>query len=195
MKEFDIQALLWRNFTKTSRYMFANIFCLYGELNKELDFLLIDDKGLATEFEIKCSREDFTSEFKDKTSKHEKLAGRDPTCPNRYNIIAPERVAKLEEIPEYAGFIELQEQKDGTYKYKIWKKAPLLHSGKMEPRDLFDKLYYRYFNHEQIRYNNDRKRIRKKDGIAPPKVSKAKKVGRSRRRVTRRVKRRGSTDS
>lgn len=170
--------------------MFSNIFCLYGELNKELDFLLIDDAGLATEFEIKCSREDFTSEFKDKTAKHEMLAAKDTKCPNRYTIICPERVAKLEEIPDYAGFIELQEQKDGTYKYKVWRKAPLLHKEKMQPRDLFDKLYYRYFNHEQIRFNNDRKRIRKKDGMAPPKVSKAKTSTRGRRRrVSRRTKR------
>lgn len=188
MNEFTIQALLWRNFTKTSRYMFSNIFCLYGELNKEIDFLLIDDKGHAIEYEIKCSREDFTSEFKDKSEKHVKLAAREDTCPNRYNIICPERVAKLEEIPEYAGFIELQAQDDGTYKYKIWKKAPLLHNYLMEPRSLFDKLYYRYFNHEQIRYNNDRKRIRKSGGLAPPKVSKTKKRG-GRRRIVRKRKR------
>lgn len=184
MVEFDVQALLWRYYTKTSKYMFSNIFTFYGTLNYELDFLLIEDNGLCTEFEIKCNRKDFTDEFLTKIDKHTLLSKRDITCPNKYTFICPEGVCKIQDIPEYAGFIELIPQDDGTYKYKTVRKAPLIHSNIIDPRDLFTKLYYRYFNYENARFNNDRKRVRKSDGTkaSAPKVSKKRTTKRRRRR-------------
>ncbi len=144
--------------------MFSNIFTFYGTLNVELDFLLIDDKDTCTEFEIKVTRKDFLDEFNKKIDKHTLLVRRDSTCPNRYIFICPQGVARRDEIPEYAGFVELIPQDDGTYEYKVVKKPPLLNSFKLDPKDLFYKLYYRYYNFENIRFNNDRKRVRKSDG-------------------------------
>lgn len=111
----------------------------------ESDLLSIDKNDQVTEYEIKCSRFDYLNDVK-KVEKHEELKhqGSPERIPNFFYYVYPEEI-KIEDVPEYAGCIVVV--RNGMLKYlKVLKKAPLLHSEKMNPerwQDLAIKLYHR----------------------------------------------------
>lgn len=163
-KEFDMLRIMWRHFTKKSKYMFTNIFFFYEGISVEADFMIIDDDGYCNEYEIKCDKKDFVEEFKSKPDKHNLLRDRHYSCPNRYYFAALPGIIDKETIPEYAGFVEFEPTTGGDYRMRTIKKAPLLHKIILDPKNLFQKIYYTYFNCKQTLYSNDRKRIRRADG-------------------------------
>lgn len=163
MKEFDMLRIMWRHFTKTTKFMFTNIFYFYEGISVELDFMVIDKDGYCNEYEIKCDKKDFAEEFKAKPDKHRLLQERHLSCPNRYYFAAPPGVIDAASVPDYAGFVEFIPH-DGDYKLRLVKRAPLLHKEILNPSNLFQKIYYTYFNCKQTLYSNDRKRIRRADG-------------------------------
>ncbi len=177
--EFDMLRIIWRHFTKPAKFMFSNIFYFYDGMSVELDFLMIDKQGYCNEYEIKCDKRDFAEEFKAKPKKHELLAQRDKSCPNRYFFAAPQGVIDKDLVPEYAGFVEFIPNEDGTHRMRTVKAAPLLHREILDERNLFQKIYYSYFNFKQILYSNDRKRIRRADGTEAVKKSVTKRKSRA----------------
>lgn len=170
MTEFDMQRLLWIDFTKKSKFMFVNIFFMYSELRKgsqsgaEMDFMRIDEQDYVNEYEIKVSKSDFKDEFIAKVDKHNLLSTRHNSCPNRYWLAAPSGIIDKDDVPEYAGLIEYIKEKDGTFRQRIVKRAPLLNSIITDPKSLFYKAYYKAHNAQDKEFNNYRKRIRKLDG-------------------------------
>ena len=110
----------------------------------EADVFGINNNGFMYEYEIKRSRADFLSEFKNKDGKHRKLADRISSktydvwkkgkrtdeketfiiIPNRFYFACEEGLIKPEELPEYAGLVYI----DPTINQFTEKKnAPLLH--------------------------------------------------------------------
>lgn len=167
MVEFDMQRLLWRDFTKKdkAKFLFYNIYWPYNTTKIECDFLVFTDSDYSEEFEIKCTKADFKEEFETKKSKHELLKARDSSCPNKYWFAAPKGILNKEDIPEYAGFVELvKEMGSEEYKVRVVKRAPLLHEYLIEPKELFTKIYYKYHRFVDELFQNPRKRIRKADG-------------------------------
>lgn len=141
MREKEIQRILHRRYD-----LGASVACLpntYMVMDKfEADMLVLMKSGYVIEFEIKSTRADFLSEFRNKPDKHEILAGGEllfkhatrgqveykPThLPNRYVFVTPKGMVDSSEIPDYAGLLEF----DYNFPREVMvKKAPLLHTNK-----------------------------------------------------------------
>lgn len=172
LKEVDVQEWLWKHFTKKgAKFMFINIFYLYdilkndrGNSTIEMDYMLIDESDYVNEYEIKTTKSDFKEEFATKGKKHELLSQRHVGGPNRYWFACPAGIIDKETVPEYAGLVEFKKDLNGEMKLRIVKKAPLLHSNIVDPRTLFYKVYYKYYNFIDANFGNTKKRIRRADG-------------------------------
>jgi hypothetical protein len=133
-----IQKALWQHY-KRYKYLFSNIYIGYFEA----DFVAISKAGYTYEIEIKVSRSDFFNDFK-KGDKHKKYASGDIHSPNRFYFATPKGLLKLEEIPDYAGLIEI----NNDY-FKIVKSARNLHKEK-----LLDKNWFTYAMMKKLYYKN-----------------------------------------
>ncbi len=127
----------------------------------ESDLASMTKSGIGHEFEIKVTRSDWLSEHRkvngtDRCSKLYRanqlrnakaiaelvVEGSTMRCdkgmyhdrpgPNYFWIVAPPGVVKEEEIPDYAGYLEVVPDKRGTHGYDIKKvkRAPMLHRKK-----------------------------------------------------------------
>ena len=148
MKEGDIvKALFQYTNQKGHVYMSSNTTCVPKV--GECDFLSISKAGLLTEYEIKTSRSDFKADFRNKVSKHKRMAG-EPLSLTKYNsekskiayqkglmavydeyeeiqkpfvnyfyFVCPTGLIKPEEVPEYAGLIYVDSIKDASWSRAI----------------------------------------------------------------------------
>jgi len=92
----------------------------------ESDLFKLNHAGLGTEGEVKRTREDFWADF-DKDEKHRKLSMRDGILPNEFYYIVPRGMVDLDEVPEYAGLVEVIQSKQlRGLKYTVKKRAPRL---------------------------------------------------------------------
>lgn len=120
----------------------------------ESDVLKITKSGYAYEFEIKISRTDFKNDFKHKKKKHTLLESKESSfkIPNYFYYVVPEGLVSEKEIPEYAGLIYVLGNTIGDgriyYQFQEIKKAPKLHSNKIDENslNLIDKFYYNYIH-------------------------------------------------
>jgi len=191
-------AALMKNYLdlkRRAKYVFANLYYLY-EGNRELDMLWISKYGQYEEIEIKQVRQDFYDGLRDKPAKHQKLADRHESCPNKFSYFTFEGEIPMEDLPEYAGLYELKE--DGTI--KIVKKAPLLNDNKHDLVELFSKIYYQMDKFRDIWFKEKvsnavdiigGKIIKKKPGR--PKKESSKRRGTRRNTKKSRYKKRSST--
>jgi hypothetical protein len=108
----------------------------------ECDVISISKSNYIYEYEIKVSRSDFKADFnkekhklmlerkctKTKMIKENNQKVKDTlylTC-NYFNFVVPAGLVTIEEVPDYAGLIYIDED----FNFKIIKKAPLLHKEK-----------------------------------------------------------------
>lgn len=111
----------------------------------EADMLYISHSGYSTEYEIKISRSDFKADKK-KTigffTKEEYLrAGKSI---NYFYYVTPKGLLKLDELPDYAGLIEIG---DSYYDVNYIKNPKRLRKEKADFRNMmFEKSYYRYLD-------------------------------------------------
>jgi len=165
-----IADILFNNYEKSAKYLISNIYA-FSHAYGETDFLVVNQSGFCYDIEIKISRADFKADFK-KGKKHSilkdgvyrnswKTAVLDPSgkkkwtmvpkhkeikatqYPNRFYYAVPTGLIKVEELPEYAGLLYIDEIKGVT---KI-KEAPLLHKTKLNVEKLLcRKFYFRWMN-------------------------------------------------
>lgn len=151
------------------RYPITNVY-LYGWESDFFAIQTSKKRDKAYEFEIKVTRQDFRKEHKFKVEKHRVLSqhkntiivhrglehkarhGIGPCCsfhyiaknvamPNRLYYVCPTGIIPHEEVPEYAGLIEVGD--DGKMKYV--KKAPDLHKERFSMwRLLLDKYHWQW---------------------------------------------------
>lgn len=149
MTSKDIQRGLYSHYVK-HKYHLTNSFIFKWDW--ETDFFSVSKSGLMYEVEIKISKSDFKRDF-DK-SKHrifQYLKGsvkpimKDPRIdnmkllPHKFYFATPQNLIKFEELPAYAGLMEL-----GPQGISIIKEAPILHKHKPNiDKILLDKFYYR----------------------------------------------------
>jgi len=114
--------------------------------NWEADVAAITKTGFCHELEIKTSRSDFKADFNKREyhqnhgSKHERMAARKFEkglwIPNYFWFCTPIGLLSLDDIPEYAGLIEVYWIKQSeTYQrlsYKETKNAPRLHKNRVD---------------------------------------------------------------
>jgi len=102
--------------------VWSNIF-LY---DWESDLLRLHKSALTIEGEVKRSRNDYFADF-EKEEKHRRLSMRDGIIPNEFYYIVPRGMIDKEEIPEYAGLVEVMQTKSlRDQKYRVMKRAPRL---------------------------------------------------------------------
>ena len=123
----------------------------------EADLIYVTKRGYATEYEIKISKSDYKSDKK-KTcgnlSKSEYLV--QGKGANYFYYVMPKGMVNVNDIPVYAGLIEVDLSKYyGTIDYV--KIAPKLHKNKNETiiKKIYEKAYYRYL--ERVVYPQVRK--------------------------------------
>lgn len=131
----------------------------------ECDIFELTPSGYFREYEAKTTRSDFFADARKSRkikrinkmeNKHELLAGRDPRGPVQFWFVTPVGLVQPEEVPEWAGLIEVKDT--GRSDYSIyWPRhvphevvvAPRLHNKKAYPRvkdQVLKNCYYRMHN-------------------------------------------------
>lgn len=89
------------------------VFNFLFDTGHECDVLGVSRAGYMYEYEVKISRADFKKDF-EKRYKHNNMAARKSlfsngryVCPNYFYYVVPEGLVSIEEIPEYAGLIQI----------------------------------------------------------------------------------------
>lgn len=165
-KERDIQVILNDNFClkKQHELTVPNITTCHEFW--EADLLSMTKSGFLHEFEIKATRSDWAKEkriienmlddgcklrraqsLSKQFSEKEDLG----ISPNYFWLCAPSGVIWEEEIPDYAGVIEIYEFRQ-KHRIKIIKNAPRLHNGKASDKMMFSMLRsmnYKFWNQKR----------------------------------------------
>ena len=129
MNEFIIQNALYNHLLfKGHELIIPNIY-LSGGAWSEADLISVTKAGYISEYEIKISRADFRADFKKR--KHH-LFEKGQFCFQRYFWFAtPSGLVKTDEIPKYAGHIEVVKTNRLNPEFKcIEKKKPKRLDGK-----------------------------------------------------------------
>lgn len=120
----------------------------------ECDLMEVRPSGYMCEYEIKVSRADFKADAKKQASlgwwahkhgikgklKHKQLAAGDPSGPVQFWYVVPRGLVDVEEVPPFAGLIEVSEHGSGAWAARGYitererKEAPRLHSTKLDPK-------------------------------------------------------------
>ena len=144
MTESKIQKVLTDRYVDNGPHYLAleNIYFY----NHESDLLTVDISDFTYEYEIKSTKPDFRNDFK-KSAKHEHLKRLDnlSVIPNFFYYVCERDLISINNIPEYAGLIYIYEYRMKRYP-KVIKKAPILHSEKIQPekwREIVIKMYRR----------------------------------------------------
>lgn len=146
----DIQESLWRHFN-THMYHLYNSYVYRWEC----DYYSRSKSGKDYEVEIKLSRGDFFADFKkDKHRIFDSLMmplANNTKLPHRFYYACPEGLIRINEIPHYAGLIEIR----GYTAYEV-KKAPILHKKDIDlTAVLLSKFYWETVEHRRnTRINN-----------------------------------------
>ncbi len=117
----------------------------------EADVISITKAGFINEFEIKRSHSDYLADFRNKDYKHKAMLERTGVkvypsgniwyrSANKFWFVVPEDLITLDEIPEYAGLIYVNE----NY-LSIIKEAPRLHKYKAT-EELYKKIAHNLMN-------------------------------------------------
>lgn len=111
----------------------------------ENDVCRITKAGVWYEYEIKLSRSDFLREKTRKSHKVKTLEENPERGPNYYYFVCPKELIRLEEIPSYAGLIEVEKRKGGMT-MEITKRAPKRRQSIVEG---LERLVLKAFYHRQ----------------------------------------------
>lgn len=150
LTEKNIQSILYNHYNHMN-YKLSNIYMFD---NGETDFFLTTMSNYMWDIEIKRDSQDFKNEFKNKVEKHKILSDiyngedvGDRFIPNCFYFCAPKGIINPDEIPEYAGFIEITESYNSC---KYVKKAPKIHKKKYDYKEkVLDKLYFKHLKLEK----------------------------------------------
>jgi hypothetical protein len=124
----------------------------------ECDLWEVTKPGYGVEYEVKVSRGDFFADAskqcwvrvdgkRQPRVKHYDLRDRLPHAPSRFYFVVPAGLVRLDEIPEWAGLIEIDRTDRGHVSERLAKAAPKLHGKKVDPSVIERakvNAYYRY---------------------------------------------------
>lgn len=166
--EQSIQAALYKYFReKKMKYMLSSVYIYNWALAKkrakgdrwEDDFFFVDPTFMKWSIEIKRDRQDFTRSEAKKTRKHDLLMEAYETnnkakyfLPNFFYYCAPTGMIGLDEIPPYAGLIEV----DDDHKLTFTSEQKQVHNYSDKERlmeKLLDRFYKKSFSDEQLYIN------------------------------------------
>lgn len=130
MTEEDIQNVLYEFASEKNHRLIVDN-CKALNVRGEADLISLTRSNLIHEFEIKRSQSDFQREFQTKKKKHRLLEGngRYTYSANYFWFVCESGVLNEEEVPDYAGLIEV-----GENGFEIIRKASRLHTEKATDR-------------------------------------------------------------
>jgi hypothetical protein len=106
-----------------------NVYMRWGEC----DMVSQLPSGYVCDWEIKLRTSDFRADFKKRKHVHLKHKGYGRChCPNYFWFVAPAGVVPVDEVPEYAGLLELRGNRPTDF--TTVKRAPLLHKNMEEQK-------------------------------------------------------------
>lgn len=172
MTEQKMQQAL-RGFISNPKYRLENLY-VFGW---ESDLLFLTPAGYWYEIEIKISRADFFNDFKKKAFgklKSELLKSGKYDSPNYFYYAVPRGLVSPDEVPDYAGLLEVD------FRWIATKKAPRLR-GKFEPNNsyLADKFYHNWTNEKvahmrtNIDFENFKSKYSDTDALVESEVNRA----------------------
>lgn len=149
--EQTIQRVLYDYFQKMD-YRMSNIYMFGGKSARwESDFFFVTRTKHLWEIEIKVDKQDFDREFQLKTKKHKLLREayegeldldkKKILLPNQFYFCAPEGIIPHDEVPEYAGLIEIYG--DNKDKLRYVGDNPKIHT---QVKDVTDILLLKFYN-------------------------------------------------
>lgn len=132
LTETKIQQILISGLMKKGHnYVIPNLYFYAWES----DLISTSVAGLVNEYEIKISTSDFGADFK-KKKKHDALDARlsnsKQGIPNYFWYVCPRNLISVEDVPNYAGLIWIEDKGPVTKK-----KAPRLHTNKLTPKQMW----------------------------------------------------------
>lgn len=135
----------------------------------ESDLLSVTRAGLIHDFEIKVTRADFRRELKQyetgndyvncKRRRHVAMTNGASKCPNYFWFAYPAGMIGVEDVPDFAGAIEVSDSPKKILYPIVRREAPRLHGNKLTDRQrdyIVRGLAYRYWD---MRRQRDRDRI------------------------------------
>lgn len=131
----------------------------------ESDYLAVTASGYTYEAEIKISHSDFLNDAKHKAEKMSVLKGdMDGSRPNYFYYVCPRGVIGVEEVPEFAGLLYID---DNGYFSRI-KEAPKLHNAKhsLSEEYLAGKFYYGMWNYIRRHWERKKEDLSNRERIA-----------------------------
>lgn len=152
MTETDIQNALFRDLEDKGHTLIVPNVKLWSW---EADLISVTKAGYVYEYEIKCTRADFLRDQEKK--RHKQLSniqekGRASSYyqgPSRFFYVVPAGVVEKDEMPVYAGLLEMRKKPRGRRLYSLSaSEAPRLHGNKIEEdrrRYLARGLMHRYW--------------------------------------------------
>lgn len=153
-----IQTLIWRYYN--FGVLIPNIYT-DKDSRTEVDALHISTSGYPIFFEIKISKSDFKADLK--KTRHRRLMNRETyensffIKPNQFWYVIHGFTVGLDEIPEYAGLVEVNDY-SGVSLHKPFKQAPILWTEKLnlEHWDFINrKLLYRVMENTMREKNGE----------------------------------------
>ena len=172
-----------RDFISQPKYVMNNLYVFHH--GWESDYCAITKSDYIYEIEVKISRADFKNDKK-KVRKHQVLEGtyvpqvrkdkfenivssEKVYKPHYFYYAVPKNLISVDEVPEYAGLIYVNEY---GFPYEVVKKAPQLHKEKYTPQELnlLDKFYYNMLkwkedSHHQFRELQSARKIIKESAV------------------------------
>lgn len=175
--ELLAQRLLWSRWGRQRELAFPNI-DVYGN---ESDWLSVTGAGYADEYEVKASRSDFLADrrksrhlrythratwradhgltvndgYGQPDRPFTSIRGPYPPevlMPNRFWYVAPFGLLTAADLPDYAGLVEVREDKNGGHYLSVFRRAPLLHKGKFPEKHRRAILTAAYWRHAHTYY-------------------------------------------
>ena len=126
-----------------SDFSVSNVFFFGGKNKIESDIVSVTKTGYFVEYEVKISRADFLADRR--KSKWKTYKFHYDKAPKYFYYLLPKDVAKVEELPDFAGLIEFTVN-DGNYSFETVHKPTVLNRLKATEKqkyNLLKKLYYK----------------------------------------------------
>ena len=160
-----IQRALYHKLQSGSAILCPNVYLYLWES----DMVQITNSQYATEYEIKISQSDFKADFRKmtgwrgRTKKHDILASNEVPVfkdwsnkitpiarPSRFFFVAPEGIIVPEELPDYAGLLEIVQGRNGWLRVRRAKESKRhANAGKIKGAQslkLMRSMMFRYWN-------------------------------------------------
>lgn len=147
--EWDIQNKLWGHlqYKKKHNFIYPNNVSMF---RWEADMISVTGAGFVNEYEIKISKGDFRADFK--KPKHQIFLGENKKVkhyPTYFWYVTYGFDVNMDDMPSYAGWIDLYQTTYGRLVLIVKKKAPKMNNSKLSDtmrEKIYKNMFWKYWN-------------------------------------------------